>query len=387
LKKVLFFSPGSELTGAPIFFLRLLQWINSNSDYSIDIITCKRDTLVSEFKKHATVYILEDYVNNWIDKYYIFRKLLKLFPIYKIKYEERLFQKLRNEQYSFIYANTIVSLKWIDYLKKYINAPIILYVHEQKMSIDKFIGNSEFKQNSTFVDHFIAASNKIAHQLETDYSIDSNKITTVNTFIDRIPIQPIDEILIKTKMELNIPLNSFVIVGSGTIDWRKGPDLFIQTAKKLININANKFFFIWVGGNTNLLEHKQLNYDIEMLHISNNVKFIGERKDPIPYFAISDIFFLSSREEPMGMVALEAAALHKPIMCFENIGGMPDFIGDNCGYVAPYLDIDYIVEKIILLSDNQELKKNLGDNAYQRINDYLIDIKAPEIISIFKKYN
>ena len=30
------------------------------------------------------------------------------------------------------------------------------------------------------------------------------------------------------KNELNIPADSFIVGGSGTLDWRKGPDLFIQ---------------------------------------------------------------------------------------------------------------------------------------------------------------
>ncbi len=94
--------------------------------------------LYFEFIKYATVYVIEDFHNYGRGKYYILRKLSKIFPIYKIKNEERLFLNLKNINYSFIYANTVVSLKWIEYIKLYIKAPIILHVHEQQMSIDKF---------------------------------------------------------------------------------------------------------------------------------------------------------------------------------------------------------------------------------------------------------
>ncbi len=46
MKKVLFISPGAEFTGAPIFFLRFLRWIDALGEYSIDIITSKRDVSV-----------------------------------------------------------------------------------------------------------------------------------------------------------------------------------------------------------------------------------------------------------------------------------------------------------------------------------------------------
>jgi hypothetical protein len=38
-------------------------------------------------------------------------------------------------------------------------------------------------------------------------------------------------------------------------------------------------------------------------------------------------------------VCLEAAALGKPIICFGDAGGMPEFIEEVCELVVPYLDI------------------------------------------------
>ncbi len=253
-----------------------------------------------------------------------------------------------------------------------------------KCQLINFLGDELFRKHLPLIDHFIAASKEISYLLGKHYKLDLNKITVVDTFIDKIPEKPDKDIISKIKKELNIPHNSFIIIGSGTVDWRKGPDLFLQVAKKVLN-NSNKFYFVWVGGNKALLEYKQLIYDIEMLNIASNVKFIGEKENPIPYFAISDVFFLSSREEPMGMVALEAAALHKPIICFENIGSMPDFVGENCGIVAPYYDIDFVVRAILSLSEDPILLKRLGENAFDKVKGYLIDIKAPLIVSLFKK--
>ncbi|NJL53053.1 MAG: hypothetical protein HC930_14205 [Hydrococcus sp. SU_1_0] len=38
-------------------------------------------------------------------------------------------------------------------------------------------------------------------------------------------------------------------------------------------------------------------------------------------------------------------------------GGEKEFVEDDCGFVVPYLDIQTMADKVILLLDNQDLRE------------------------------
>jgi glycosyltransferase involved in cell wall biosynthesis len=81
---------------------------------------------------------------------------------------------------------------------------------------------------------------------------------------------------------------------------------------------------------------------------------------PADYMAAADVFVLTSREDPYPLVCLEAAALEKPIVCFEGGGGTPEFVEADCGFVVPYLDIIGMADRVISLLDSPDCRDNLG---------------------------
>ena len=89
-----------------------------------------------------------------------------------------------------------------------------------------------------------------------------------------------------------------------------------------------------------------INHDHRRLHQKERVIFTGFVKDPQNYFATFDLFALTSREDPFPLVALEAASLGKPVICFENAGGMPEFIETDAGSIVPYGDVEAFSERI-----------------------------------------
>src|SRR6185312_17200948 len=93
-----------------------------------------------------------------------------------------------------------------------------------------------------------------------------------------------------------------------------------------------------------------------------------------------DVFVLLSREDPFPLIVLEAAFLYKPIIAFENSGGIPEFIEHGAGMLAPYLDTSEIARKVYQLSRDNERKDKIGQKAHELvITKYSSDIIAPEI--------
>lgn len=184
------------------------------------------------------------------------------------------------------------------------------------------------------------------------------------------------------RSSLNIPVTSFVVLGCGTGEWRKGIDLFIEVAKKVYDLNKTyDIFFIWVG---TIINDKRIKDPVEIVHhygLDNKIFFPGFLDDPSPYFLAADLFLLPSREDPFPLVALEACNYELPVVCFENSGGMPSFIKSGPGFTVPYQDTDAMAEKVIELLTNDDLRHSTGKLARDCLySTHISNIAVPQII-------
>ncbi len=106
-------------------------------------------------------------------------------------------------------------------------------------------------------------------------------------------------------------------------------------------------------------------------------------QDPSDVYAAMDIFALTSREDPFPLVMLEAANYELPIVCFAQSGGGPEFVADDAGLIAPYLDVDRFADNVLLLTENAELRARLGSKGEQRVREhYSIDVQAPKLQNV-----
>ena len=85
----------------------------------------------------------------------------------------------------------------------------------------------------------------------------------------------------------------------------------------------------------------------------------------------SSIYAMSSRYEGFGMVLLEAMSYGLPIVSFSCPCGPVDLVSTSVGRLVPVGDIKQLAQKLILLMEDQNLRKELGDNARKEIRQYL----------------
>ena len=136
------------------------------------------------------------------------------------------------------------------------------------------------------------------------------------------------------RRSLGIPETAFVVGAAGTIDFRKGPDIFMDVARRILSGRADADVrFVWVGGSGVALEFFRT--DVRKAGLSNKVFFVGERTDAPDCFDVFDLVLLPSREDPFPLVMLEAAALATPTVCFLGNGGAPEFVEEDAGICVP----------------------------------------------------
>jgi glycosyltransferase involved in cell wall biosynthesis len=166
----------------------------------------------------------------------------------------------------------------------------------------------------------------------------------------------------------------FVVLGAGALEMRKGLDLFVECANRVINSNGGgRFRFVWIGSGyepeTDTIISVYLADQIKRAGIDAQVKIIRATSEIEHAYANADLLLLPSRLDPLPNVAIDALISGIPVVCFDRTTGIADFLienglGDAC--VARYLDSTDLSRKVLALASNFEMRADIvkrGQNA------------------------
>jgi glycosyltransferase involved in cell wall biosynthesis len=110
----------------------------------------------------------------------------------------------------------------------------------------------------------------------------------------------------------------------------------------------------------------ELNAQVESLGIGHALRLTGYRDDADALIAASDIVVLSSMEEGLGSVLLDAMAFGKPVVA-TTAGGIPDVVvQDETGLLVAPSDAEALGEAIARLAGDPELASRLAVGARER---------------------
>ena len=322
--------------GAQIVLLTMLKEWQKLNTWDTQLVLLGGGVLREEFEKVCTTLVITDYPNTTQQRQAL-KQFCSLAP-------------------DVILANTVVAGPFLSMLTHF-GVPIITYVHELQKSIERWAPGPIMQATIENSNHFIAVSEPVAHNLINNHGISPNKISCLNEYIKTSHHTRLGYLL-ELRKELGLNPDDKVIFGCGTMDWRKGPDLFAKVANKVFQ-RVPEARFVWIGADTGedaaLLAHR--------IADDPRILFIGERSNPRDYLPLGSAFFLSSREDPYPLVALEAADAGLPIVCFADAGGMPQFVGNTCGRTVPYEDLNAAADAFVQILGNNEMRESLGCNA------------------------
>lgn len=375
--KILFISHDASRTGAPILLLNLLKWLSKNTDIKFDILLIAGGELEKEFEKFGKVYYWQvPAFKPIVLKRQIYNRIFKIEHNPKKTYYENLFEELGSNKYDIIYGNTVLASRVIPQLINSLpSAKLILHIHELKKITSDYKRYLEFLRNLENVE-YIAASKLTQENLVQEHHILKEKIHLIYEYID---LQKIENSELYKKEN-----NFFVITGSGLVQTRKGYDIFMAIAKRGTQKYPDiPFLFKWIGKIPENLKY-YLNTDIQNSGLSNQLQFIGELKNPYNEFYNSDVFLMTSREDPFPLVAVEHAAFGKPIVCFDKVTGIPELVEDNAGIIVPYFDIEAACDALAVLYNDKNKYQSYSISAKEKAQNYDIEIQVPKILNIIE---
>jgi glycosyltransferase involved in cell wall biosynthesis len=367
----------ASLTGAPKVLLAFSHWLKFIKNEKIEIILKSGGPLLEQYQKVAPVYIWEQ---DYRPKNLFLSAWDKISGNHGYKRKQYL-RSLKNKGIQIIFCNTIVNGDILESLR-FLNVPVISRIPELEMVIKQYNKTGLADKTFKYTDYFIAVSGSVKENLVKNHSINAGKIHVIHNGLLENPGPGSEQ---KTRSSLNIPENAFVIGACGTLLWRKGIDLFIRLALELITKHKRTdILFTWVGGDVSGQTYRQYTEEIKKLALDKFIAITGETQNPYDYYQIMDVFCMVSREEPFGLVMLEAGICGLPVLSFAQSGYPEEFTTPDVGFVLPYADVEKMAEKIIYLKDHPELREIMSGNIRKKSAEFSFENMANQIYSLIK---
>lgn len=153
-----------------------------------------------------------------------------------------------------------------------------------------------------------------------------------------------------------------VVLAIGKLVKQKGFDLLLEAWSKIIQFEPNWKLQIVGGG----IEEKNLNDILKDLRLEDSVDLVGRTSDVQEYYKNASIYVMSSRFEGFGFVLIEAKEFGLPIVSFDCPYGPGEVVKDGIdGLLVKPENIDDLSEKLLILMQDRELRKQYGQNALE----------------------
>lgn len=209
----------------------------------------------------------------------------------------------------------------------------------------------------------------------------TSNIVCIPNGIDKNELNIVTNDEIKQKIINSKNKGNFNVISIARISKQKKFEMFLKVAEKLVKDNIN---FFWVGTPTDPEEEIKYNNLIKNNKIPSNVYLLGEVQNAGAYIQFADLFVLFSNYEGLPITIIEALASGKPVIA-SYVGGIPELIENNKnGFLIN--SIDEAVEKILIISRNKTLLKEMGDNSFNKFEaNYTLDKMYNSYMELYSK--
>lgn len=182
--------------------------------------------------------------------------------------------------------------------------------------------------------------------------------------------------------DCNIPscLQSKQVIAVGRYTYQKGFDMLIEVWKYVVQ--KNREWKLIIVGEGELKD--ELEAQINNANVQDYVKLLPATNNIQEIYRESSILVMSSRYEGFGMVLLEAQTMGVPTISFDCKCGPSEIINNGKdGYLIKEGDVQDMSEKLLLLMENGDLRKEFGNNAFKNAKRFSENLIMQKWIELF----
>ncbi len=363
-----------NLNGMSNILIHKINYLAKNTNNELYIILTERPDLPYCYDIDSKVNISNFNINfDELDTLPLLKKVRKYL------YKKRLYKRLFKEYLFQIKPDITISA-----LRREINFIIDFKDGSKKIGELHFNKNTYRNINIKYLPSFI---NKILTQLWLNNLI--NKINKLDKFIvlteeDKKAWGDIKNIIVIPNFLSYFPeegstLSSKKAIAVGRYTWQKGFDLLIKAWS-----NVHKFHPDWelhIYGTGDKSEYESLAIKE---NVNKTVYCHSAEKNIYKRYMQSSIFILSSRYEGFMMVIPEAMSCGLAVVSFDCPCGPKDIINNNLdGFLVENGNIKELEEKINLLIEKEDLRKQMGNMAMKNIRRYNEENVMQQWIDLF----
>jgi O-antigen biosynthesis protein len=347
-QKIIIVSHDAFFHGAQMLALHIAKVLKEQFHYEVHLLLKTGGRLEDEFKKFSTVYNLErDYPET--------------------RSVNDLIKTLGQNGVKTAICNTVVTGNIVEILANN-NIRTISLIHELPGIIHQLKQEENARKISTFADKIVFPAEMVRSKFSSVSELDDDKcvIAPQGLYLKNPYKLKKDEARALLRKKLTITPDSKIVLAVGYADLRKGVDLFVDTAKRVLQTEKG-VYFVWTGHRDESFV-RQLDIDIKQSGLEDYIRFVGIQEDINLFYAGSDLYLMTSREDPFPSTVLEAMNAGVPVIGFEDAGGFGELITPETGVLVPYLDLDAMAGETAKILNDPETLTQKGDNAIALIN-------------------
>ncbi len=267
------------------------------------------------------------------------------------RYETVAVALARQEEFDVVHAHDWMTFPAGLAVAKATGKPLIVQIHSTEFDrsgedINQLVYDIE-RAGMHGADRVVCVSYLTSRIATSRYGVDAGKISVVYNAVE-LPDQSelqLDPITSKEKIVLFL----------GRVTMQKGPEYFLQAAKKVVAKYKNVRFII--AGSGDMIT--QCIHQAARLRLGKYVTFTGflRGKDVDQIFAMADLFVMPSVSEPFGIAPLEALSHDVPVIISKQSG-----VSEVLTHVlkVDFWDIDEMANKILAVLRHPPLQRALS---------------------------
>jgi len=290
-----------------------------------------------------------------------------------LRYAKKAKRIAKTEQFDVIHAHDWLSFPAGVHAKVISGKPLVVHVHATEFDrtgghgVNQFVYEVE-KYGMEMADKVITVSQRTRDLVAEKYGIPKEKIEVVYNAVDDFSAPP------NQKKISDRPTISFV----GRITLQKGPDYFLEAAKKVLKHEPTALFVMAGDGD---MYHKMVEKAAH-LGIADSVLFPGfVRGDDLAHvYQSTDLFVMPSVSEPFGLSAIEALQYGVPVLISKQTGA-----GESLSHClkVDFWDVDEMAAKMLAVLKYRELRQCLSEFGRQEISKFSWDKSAGQCLNIY----
>ena len=245
---------------------------------------------------------------------------------------------------------------WLTYpagivAKEVSGKPLVIHVHATEYDRSgENINHDVFeieKRGMMAADKIIAVSDFTRQVLIDRYNVPAEKITVIHNAVTPANHDGKEEFSVKRKNK--------IVTFLGRITFQKGPDYFVEAARKVLQKFPDVHFVMAGSGDmlTRMIKR------VAELRISSRFHFTGFLKgaDTDKMYAMSDVYVMPSVSEPFGISSLEAMRSGVPVIISKQ-SGVSEILKNVLK--VDFWDTDALADAICGLLEYQSLAKTFS---------------------------